>query len=891
MSATWLDPPTWRRISEYLDHAFELSPAARESWLAELRKTEPLIASTLRKLLAEHEGLEAQGFLEQPALGLYDVPPAPASMTGKRAGAYTIERLLGHGGMGEVWLASRSDGRFEGQCAIKLLDNSVAPTRLSERFRREGRLLARLAHPNIARLIDAGMTEDNRQYLALEYVAGEPIDRYCESRALSVEARVRLFLGVVVAVSHAHANLVIHRDLKPSNVLVTGEGVVKLLDFGIAKLLQSEHSGDDSVTRLEESALTPEYAAPEQLLGEMPSTVTDIYQLGILLYVLLTGRHPLRISGSRAERVKAALDGRMPAASQVAVGPVRRQLRGDLDAILAMALRRDPQERYATSEALRDDLSRYLNREPVRARRGTALYHTRRFVQRHRLVVLASGIALAGLCTAVVLTAAARDRALALAIRTAAVTDFLDTMITEAAASDKPVTVNDMLMRSERLALADKSGNSESRAAVLLKLASHHDGNGEHDKALQLIDQALAILGESGDPDLRSELRCGRAVVTMQIESPEGPLRAIAHELDHPAADPLVVATCLSNRAEMARYLHDAEGMLTFATASLARLRSTPLASKQLEAAYLETVASAYRMSGRHKEANEYFEQSLRLFTELGRERGPRAVTVRNNWAIMSESAGSPQRALELYDENLSIAAETQQGAFSPALLVNRARALELIGRFSEARAVYESGLRATEQIADRGMMSRCLLGLADTALDARDTAAAAAYLQRAASVMSPAEPADSLGSIKLALGRGKLALAEDRIADARVEFERGLIADRSKVTMIDVQLGKAEAELLAGDAAASMATTRLALNSATSLQGGLPWSLRTGLAWLMLGRALQTLQQGEQARKAFDTAVSHLSNTVDPTHPALMQARALASPSAPASAPPPTLG
>jgi serine/threonine-protein kinase len=320
---------------------------------------------------------------------------------GGRIGKYTIERLLGRGGMSEVWLARRSDGRFDAQCAIKLLDARVPQERLAERFSREGQVLARLAHPNIARLLDAGSTSDDKRFLVLEYVDGDRIDRYCDVRGLDVDARIRLFLDAVLAVAHAHSNLIVHRDLKPSNVLVTDGGTVKLLDFGIAKLIGPQCAeGDASMhTHVDEIVLTPEYAAPEQLLGELPSTATDVYQLGMLLCTLLVGRHPLQTLKSRGDRIKAALAGRVPRASDLATGALRRQLRGDLDAIVAMALQTDPRHRYQTAAALHDELLRYLNRKPVIARGGGSFYRTRKFLARHRVVVAAAAVAVIGLCT------------------------------------------------------------------------------------------------------------------------------------------------------------------------------------------------------------------------------------------------------------------------------------------------------------------------------------------------------------------------------------------------------------------------------------------------------------------------------------------------------------
>jgi len=268
MNSTPPGPPDWQRISAALDQGLDLSPAEREAWLTGLDGSDPILASRLRELFIQHERLEDSGFLNaSPAESPTLMSLFSGSLAGRLAGGYTIERLLGRGGMGEVWLASRSDGRFEGRCALKFLERSVAQPKLEERFRHEGRLLGRLTHPNIARLLDAG-TLDGRQYLVLEYVDGEPIDRYCESNNLGVQARVRLILDVIAAVTHAHTNLIIHRDIKPTNVLVARDGTVKLLDFGIAKLLRAgSDDNDPTLTRFEEVALTPEYAAPEQLLG------------------------------------------------------------------------------------------------------------------------------------------------------------------------------------------------------------------------------------------------------------------------------------------------------------------------------------------------------------------------------------------------------------------------------------------------------------------------------------------------------------------------------------------------------------------------------------------------------------------------------------------------
>jgi eukaryotic-like serine/threonine-protein kinase len=356
---------TWRTLAPYVDRALEIAPEERSTWLAQLATAAPRLARAVRDFLAENEALERASFLEQPALEAGVLASLPC-FEGKEIGSYTLEQLIGRGGMSEVWLAARTNGAVPERCAIKFVNSSLMRPSISERFRREGRLLARLAHPHVARLLDTG-TLHGRPYLVLEYVEGEQIDRYCDARALGIYARVRLFLDVLAAVAHAHAQGIVHRDLKPSNVLVTRDGTVKLLDFGIAKLLHGD-ADDLTMTRTEDAALTPDYAAPEQFVGEMPSAATDVYQLGLLLYVLLTGRHPLHRWKTRPERVRAILDGFIPHASDLADEELRCQLRGDLDMILATALRRSPDERYPTAAGLSADLLRHLNGQPVWAR-------------------------------------------------------------------------------------------------------------------------------------------------------------------------------------------------------------------------------------------------------------------------------------------------------------------------------------------------------------------------------------------------------------------------------------------------------------------------------------------------------------------------------------------
>jgi len=403
-----LSPDQWQALSPYLDEALAMSDDARAAWLSSLHERDPAMAAQLGEFLDEHRLLVQEGFLEKGSPAL----PGPG-LAGQTVGPYTLISQIGQGGMGSVWLAQRSDGRFERRVAVKFVNLALAGKGGEERFKREGSILGRLAHEHIAELVDAGVSPAGQAYLVLEYVQGDPIDQYCDQHKLDVDARVRLFLDVLAAVAHAHANLIVHRDIKPSNVMVTTGGEVKLLDFGIAKLLEGEGQLGAATLLTHEagSALTPQYAAPEQLTGRPVTTATDVYALGVLLYVLLSGQHPAG-SGphSPAELVKAVLEIEPPRASDAIPADnsnliaerrgttpdkLRRGLRGDLDTIVGKALKKNPQERYASVTGFADDLRRYLKHEPITTRPDTLAYRSAKFLRRNRAVVAFSAAAIA----------------------------------------------------------------------------------------------------------------------------------------------------------------------------------------------------------------------------------------------------------------------------------------------------------------------------------------------------------------------------------------------------------------------------------------------------------------------------------------------------------------
>lgn len=364
------DPAVWHVVSPLFDRALDLDGAARRAFVDELRVANPSVAESLTRLLASHDQLLGSTFLDTPALA--DIEP---DLAGSTIGAYTLDVPLGAGGMGVVWKAHRSDGRYEGAVALKLLQLAVLERHTEATFTLEGTLLARLSHPNIARLLDAGVTTAGQPYLVLEYIEGTRLDTFAEAGRLDVPARLGLLLQVCDAVAHAHTHLVLHRDLKPSNVLVDVEGRVKLLDFGIGSWLDHESPGRAPAGP---RRFTPEYAAPEQVQGGAITTATDVYALGALLYVLLTGQHP----AGGAER-------RRPS-EVVTDARTRRRLRGDLDAIVAKALISDPAGRYEGVSALAEDVRRHLRGETISARPDTLTYRAATFMRRHPWPVTAS---------------------------------------------------------------------------------------------------------------------------------------------------------------------------------------------------------------------------------------------------------------------------------------------------------------------------------------------------------------------------------------------------------------------------------------------------------------------------------------------------------------------
>ena len=599
---------------------------------------------------------DSQGSDPNATLASVSLPSGDPNLTKlpPSIGQYRIIRLLGLGGMGTVWLAERSDGRFERKAAVKFLGAALIGQRGEERFRREGAILGRLSHPNIAELLDAGVSSTGQPYLVLEYVEGEPIDQYCDARQLDVRGRIRLFLDVLGAVAHAHANLIIHRDIKPSNVLVSKDGSVKLLDFGIAKLLEGEGE-QGAATRLTHeagSAFTPLFAAPEQLTNGAVTTATDVYELSVLLYLLLTGQHPVG-SGvhSAADLVKSIVDTEAPRVSTVITfgaskaaaqnrgttsERLTRQLRGDLDAIVRKGLQKQPSERYITAQAFADDLRRYLAGEPVIAQPESTWYRTKKFLIRRRWAVASVASILlalaAGLGAALWQAHIARRES---RVATAMESFLEDIFRTNSSDQDDPVKARQTTAR-QLLDIGAKKIDQElvnvpeAKLRILSTLATMYTDLGLSDAAVTLqrkrVELARSRYGRNSLAVAESLIDLGSALhESSSVGEREGILLEAKRILDERRDFTSQLRASLCMRLAEHYQSSEMQKALQYSRQSVDVYRAYPQDPMLAEALYEE--ALLLPMLGRSRESEPLLKEAIRLSNKL--EGDPNATSPR----------------------------------------------------------------------------------------------------------------------------------------------------------------------------------------------------------------------------------------------------------------------
>jgi serine/threonine-protein kinase len=906
----------WKLVEDLLQSALELAPERREEFLLQACEGDSALIDEVRSLLTSYR--RAGDFLESPAvevaarsLASEAEPSGTSTLAGQVISHYRLLKVIGRGGMGSVWLAERCDGRFERKVAIKFIHLAVLDEVSAERFKREGAILGRLAHPQIAELIDAGITPTGEPFLVLEYVEGQPIDAFCDQSKLTVEARILLFLDVLSAVQHAHSNLIVHRDIKPSNVFVSRAGQVKLLDFGIAKVLADEqNAASPSALTLDAGAmLTPRFAAPEQFSGGAITTATDIYTLGVLLFLLLTGQHPAG-SGpiSAAELIKTVVDEEPTRASdaitksstevaanrEATVEKLRSQLRGDLDTIIAKAIKKTPSERYLSVAAFAEDLRRFLKHEPVLARPDSIRYRGAKFVRRHRFAVAAAVVAFIALTAGVTglviqdrKIRAERDFALRQLVRVDQHDDFLDFLLSDAAPSGKPFTVNNLLDRAQRI-LARQTP-SPAQIDLLEWIGVDYSSQDQHGQARPILERAYALSRQSSDPSVRASGSCALAVGLARDEDLDRAESLIREGLRGLPEDPqyaLDRISCLRKGSEVSR--QRGETTVAVNRMELARqvLRASPFDTNEFEMSNSLDLAAVYSDAARDQEALAEFQRAGSLMTSLGRDETETAVVLYNDWAVELDQVGRPLEAEKLFRRVIDISRDSDsEDAVSPMVLNNYARVQRELDHLPKAADYAERAYDKAVKTGDELVMSQSLLERSRIYIAQHNVA-------RAESMLAQVEP------------RLRKTLPPGHYAFAALDNQHGLIAMenrdfKSALRLFDAAIGTIQAAVKAGGqggytlpslyverSAADLALKQLNQSNADAdlaLAAMHPdkqsndISRNLGQVYLAQARALAAEGKAADSRAAAARALAQLEGSVGAEHPDTVSARQLA--------------
>lgn len=897
MDAAGLQAGDWQRLSSLFDELAELPPAARAARLAALQP--PELAARLARMLASLPDDDATvvavppGFEHQLAAALAETPTPPpaAPKPGDRLGAWCLAELLGEGGMGQVWRAERADGLYQGEAAIKLLREDLASPGLAARFARERALLGRLTHPGIARLLDAG-EQGGRAFLVLEYVSGQTLSAHARSQALPLAARVKLLIEVARAVEHAHAQLIVHRDLKPTNVMLDHGGAAKLLDFGIAGLLDdSGQKSDSTLTLISGRRMTPAYASPEQISGGAIGVAADIYSLGVMLYELASGQLPFGGHGSRAALEHAVLHTEPlrlsrttgAAAADNDAGPGRppdaARAIGDLEAVATKAMRKDPAERYASVGAMVDDLQRWLGQRPVSVRAEDWRHRVHLWALRNAALVLGGGLVFAALSLGLAVSLWQRHEAQAAARESEQVTGYLAELLGAASPDQnggRQPTVVELLDRKREELATRFNDEPEVKDRIFDTLVKTYFALQRFDVAAPLAEQRLAQARQAfGEDDVRTEdaaytlagihtaVAGGQPIIDLlepllpRWDRRYGPLSEKAHNLR---------LNLLVAYARLGRF---ADANREFA---LARRSNDAIYGQQdFEHARFATYENViYVYEGRLAEAEHVLEAARPFWNPTQPERiRPALVLERNHafvrWRRAKESAADatarsddlirrwdamarPGNHASTLVRQLLATYLQQLGEFGPALeqLRQAQAATEAAGADDAVTGQLRRIQLLEAQVLAAGGADPAAVKSAEQALAGLDAAPLIGDVRRAEGLLT-------LGHVALAPGAGTAGQALARAIDQRLDALHAVLAQaRNQLSRIAVFKGR-----LAGTPSAWLAAARERVGYFDALPEpqGLPeWSARLQLACALraTGQPWQdALARAEQARPA----------------------------------------
>ncbi len=737
--------PTWERVEQLMDEVLELPPGERTAWLEETARRDLALFEEVRELLSAADA--TGGPIDHPFLPSQDCPP---DFTGRLAGSWRLLELLGEGGMGCVYLAERADGAFEMQAAVKLIPLAAKNPKLRSRFQRERHALARLEHPRIARLLDAGITEDHIPFLVMEYADGVPIDQWCEDRMATPLQVADLLLQVCDAVAYAHGRFVLHRDIKPTNVFVTPEGRVKLLDFSIAAIIEDTAPDEAVAAQRGGHPCTPSFAAPEQIRGETLTVATDVYGIGALAYRLLAGRPPRDLAlGASVSSLISGLDEILPSPSKIRGD---RRMAGDLDAIVLKAVDPKPSQRFGSVVEMADDLRRHRENRPIRARRTPEIQRAIRAIRRHPARAAATAaIALATLTLAGTevwrahTAEISRQKAEQAAV-------FLQDVLTAAgpdAVQGVDVHVTELLDRAvvaAELRLKDQPG---VQATILEPLAEGLSRMGLWARAAEVQEKALALRRE--DPDSTSEQLLGSIVKTVQhhanVPGMPDPDRAlnllregyrVAHGMDRGWGT--ATARVLHLEAEVISRIPGSSPERLQEARSVIR-RSQELAEKGQDGGLLvDILRTRAALATDPEETQDYIRQALDQSVEVYGEEDFHTLTQRNDLALSLESSGQGAQAQHLLRQVLESYRHILGTGHPQTVAVanNLAGMLRDGGEFAQAEALYREvlDLRLRTLPEDSVQIGYTLYGLGRSIFGQNRPAEAEDYLARAASIL-----------------------------------------------------------------------------------------------------------------------------------------------------------
>lgn len=868
----------WRRARAVFDEVVDLDPPVRTAAIAERCGGDRELAAEVAALIAADAG---EGPLDGPPaperLGLGDGDGADGLGPGAVVGPFRLDRELGRGGMGVVWRAERVDGHFRQSVALKVVKRGLDTDAVLARFRREREILARLAHPNIARLLDGGATADGRPWLAMELDEGEPLTRWCDDHRLRIEDRLRLALDVCDAVAFAHHNLVVHRDLKPSNIVVTPDGSLRLLDFGIAKLLSQDQAGEADPTALGPAPMTPAYAAPEQLAGAPVTTATDVWGLGLVLYELLVGERPGTTSAVRLPSRAALAAGDETAAHRATTARrLSRQLAGDLDAILLTALAPDPSRRYPDVGALAGDLRRHLAGLPVETRRPTAAYRIGRFVARYRAPVAAVAALVAILAAGLVATAWQARRAAAAAATASAVTDFV-TGIFEVSDPSRSrgaeVTARELLDRGARRVATELGDQPGTRGRLELVIGGLYARLGLLAAAEPHLATAEAIAREVDGPDSLAHAEAVAALGHLRLlqgrlpEAEQLQREALEVRRRRAGARSAVVSASLSELAVVRSTAGDAAGAEALHRRALELDRRLHGERSAEVATDLHNIGTALWRQNRLAPAESSVREALGLQRALlGADHPDTLTSLHTLGLVLTDLARYPEAEAALREaiegRRRVLGASHPDLAFSLDALE---RVLERTGRYDEAVAAGSEALAIRRRMlpADHPDLANSVNSWAVLCFRLGDLAGAEAGFREALATWrrsldeDSAEVASAVNNLGVVLlARARLDESSELLSDALARRRRIAGGAAPEVAQTLTSLGRLELERGRLPAAAARLDEALAMSRAVypdrhpRLAEVLVTAARLHLAGGEAGRALRLTDEALAIRR-----------------------------------------